>query len=201
MNEMTSMASFRKYGLKILTHYGDDNGRTGPWTRWKWPEIGEWTQPIKELQLCRSGYHLTPLDGLVAYIANTMRDNFVSFDVYLTEWDGEMTWGPAHFTAWTPYWGDYVADKFACERARLLEKLPWDVFDWEKWLFEDWKIKQATSYTFWEAARRFSICTGGTASWYDPITYGYNSKKGQVLMQEMMEKWDLLKYPDFRKVL
>ena len=198
---MTSIAKLRNYGLKILTCYGDKDGLTGPWSRWKWPEIGEWTPPIKELDMCRSGYHLTPMNGLVAYIANTMRDSFVSFDVYLAEWDGEMSLGPAHLRYSCYSWGaPYVADKFVCERARLLEKLAWDAFDFNKWLPEDWAIKQASSYTFWEAVKRFSRCTGGTSSMYDPITYAYDSKKGQVLMQEMLENWDLLKYPDFQKL-
>jgi hypothetical protein len=179
-----SVAVRRKYGLKILSPE-----KKGPWSGWQWPEIGEWTAPIDKLVMCREGYHLTPIDGLVAYIATTMRDSFVSFDVYLAEWDGDESWGSSYLTG--SYYFPHVADKFVCTRSRLLKQLSWDAFDWKKWLGEDYPIKRSSSYTFWEAARRFSACVSGTAGMYDPIRYAYNSTKGQPLMLELIEKWGL----------
>ena len=48
-----SVAEANKYFFKLL-----DKNRTGGFSDWKWPELGEWTPQIDQLSPCHRGYHV-----------------------------------------------------------------------------------------------------------------------------------------------
>lgn len=79
----------------------------------RWPSIGNWTKP-KKVNPCHSGYHLARPRDLRPWLSG-------SAELYLAEGAGVY---------------QIVEDKVVFERARLIEKLPWNEETAKSWTLD-----------------------------------------------------------------